>query len=176
MKLLKGNASLLLLIKHWYPWFQKKDKDNTDPSNNRPSGLLNLDCKILTKVLALHLQRVLNSFIDPNQTSFIKTRSSSDNIQKLLHIMWLSQSKDVPVAAFVLDGEKVFDEVEWQFFFSALSLFNFDLHFTKWVRTLYKDSKATVVTNGIISCGARQGCSLRPLLFLIFIALDRIKK
>lgn len=34
----------------------KKDKDTPDPSNFRPISLLNLNCKILTKIPALCLQ------------------------------------------------------------------------------------------------------------------------
>lgn len=129
------NEALISLI-------PKKDKDSTDPSNYRPIRLLNLDCKILTKVMPLRLQRVLNSIIHPNQTGFMKTRSSSDHIRTLLHLMWLSQSKDVPVAAFSLDAEKAFDKVEWQFLFLTLSQFGFGPHFIKWVKILHKEPKA----------------------------------
>ena len=48
------NKALISLI-------PKKDRDITDTSNFRPISLLNLDCKILTKVLALCLQQVLHS-------------------------------------------------------------------------------------------------------------------
>lgn len=37
------------------PLIPKKDRDITDPSNFRPISLLNMDFKILTKVLALRL-------------------------------------------------------------------------------------------------------------------------
>lgn len=92
-----------------------------------------------------------------------------------MHLMWLSQSRNEQVAAISLDAEKVFDKVKWDFLLLALSNFGFGPHFTKWVKILYKEPKATEITNGIISPffdlsrGTSQGCSLSPLLFNIFI-------
>ena len=45
----------------------------------------------------------------------------------------------------------------------------------RWVKILYKEPKAAVITNGIISPffglsrGTHQGYSLSPLLFIIFL-------
>ena len=126
----------------------KADRDVTDPSNFRPISLLNLDCKILTKILATRLQSVLPSIIHPSQVDFMKNRTSTDNIRLLLHLMWLSQSQHVPIAAISLDAEKAFDRVEWQFLFSTLSRFGFHPNFMKWIKMLYKEPKAAVMTNG----------------------------
>lgn len=161
------NEALISLI-------PKKDKDPTNPSNYRPISLLNLDCKILTKILALRLQQFLPSIIYPDQVGFVKNRSSSDNVRKLLHLKWLGQSKDVPIAAISLDAEKAFDRVEWNFLLSTLSHFGFGPHFSKWVKILYTEPKAAVITNRVISPffnlsrGTRQGCSLSSLYYLLF--------
>lgn len=128
----------------------KTGKDATDPSNFRPIGLLNLNCKILTKILATCLQLVLPSIIHPNQVGFMKNRTSADNVRLLLHLMWLSQSQNVPIIAISLDAEKAFDRVEWQFLFSTLSHFGFNSDFIKWIEMLYRELKAAVMTNGII--------------------------
>lgn len=160
------NEALISLI-------PKKDRYITDPSNFKPISLLNLDFKMLTKVLVLRLQQVSPNIIHPNQAGFMKNTSSSDNMRKLIHLMWLAQSKNVPIAATSLDAEKAFDEVEWSFLFSALSHFGFGPYFSQWAKTLYKEPKAAVITNGVISPifslsrGTRQGCSLSPLLFII---------
>lgn len=160
------NEALISLI-------PKKDRYITDPSNFKPISLLNLDFKMLTKVLVLRLQQVSPNIIHPNQAGFMKNTSSSDNMRKLIHLMWLAQSKNVPIAATSLDAEKAFDEVEWSFLFSALSHFGFGPYFSQWAKTLYKEPKAAVITNGVISPifglsrGTCQGCSLSPLLFII---------
>lgn len=105
----------------------------------------------------------------------MKNRSCTDNMRKLIHLMQLAQSQNVPIAAISLDAEKAFDKVEWGFIFSALSHFGFGPCFSQWVKIIYKEPKAAVLTNGAISpffClsrGARLGCPLSPLLFILFI-------
>ncbi len=74
----------------------KAGKDAVDPSNLRPISLLNLDCKILTKILATLLQQVLPSITHSNQVGFMKNRTPSDSVRLLLHLTWLSQSQLLP--------------------------------------------------------------------------------
>lgn len=74
----------------------KKDRDAADPANYRPLSLINMDCKILTKILALLLESALPSiihtytsslFTDGIQVGFMKNRSSTDNMRRLLHLI-----------------------------------------------------------------------------------------
>ncbi len=50
----------------------KKGKDPLNCSSFRPISLLNVDCKILAKVLARRLENVLPTILAPDQTGFIK--------------------------------------------------------------------------------------------------------
>lgn len=153
----------------------KKDKDLTDPANYRPISLINVDCKILSKVLALRLDKVLPKIIHKDQVGFIKNRTSTDNMRRLLHLLWLNKSNLQPIVALSLDAQKAFDRVEWAFLFETLSRFGFGFNFCRWVQILYSNPKAAVFTNGMISQffkisrSTRQGCSLSPLLFTIFL-------
>lgn len=52
-----------------------------DPSNYRPISLINVDCLILTKVLASRLEKVLPPIINADQVDFIKGMSSADNLR-----------------------------------------------------------------------------------------------
>ncbi len=74
-------------------------------------SLVNADCKVLTKILSVRLEKALSLLIHSDQVGFVKGRSSSDNL-RLLHLMWLSYNNNVPVATFSLNAEKVFDRVE----------------------------------------------------------------
>ena len=47
---------------------QKKNKDKTILEKIRPISLLNVDYKILTKVLAKRLEKVLPKLANPDQT------------------------------------------------------------------------------------------------------------
>ncbi len=129
----------------------KKGRDHTDRASFRPISLINVDSKILAKVLALRLETVLPYIIHTDQVGFIKGRSSTDNLRRLLHLMWLNSSNIEPVTAVSLDAEKAFDRVEWGFLHSALSEFGFGTSFSKWIKIMYNDPRAAVMTNGVIS-------------------------
>ena len=63
--------------------------------------------------------------------------------------------------------------VEWLWLFSTLKYFNFGDKFLGWLKTLYKNSKSSILTNGYqseyfeITRGIRQGDSLSALLYII---------
>ena len=123
-------------------------------------------------ILSLRLDKVIGSIIHTDQTGFMKNRSSTDNMRKLLHLVWLNRTGKDPTVALSLDAEKAFDHVQWEFLFASLSHFGFGETFTNWIKTLYKQPKAAVMTNGVISPlsrGTRQGCALSPLLFNIVL-------
>lgn len=109
----------------------KKDKDLTDPANYRPISLINVDCKILSKVLALRLDKVLPNIIHKDQVGFIKSRTSTDNMRRLLHLLWINKSNPQPVVALSLDAQKAFDRVEWAFLLETLSRFGFGSNFCR---------------------------------------------
>ena len=52
----------------------KPNKDTTVLDNLRPISLLNTDYKILTKVIAKRLEKVLPKIINPDQTGYINQR------------------------------------------------------------------------------------------------------
>lgn len=96
----------------------KDDKDLTDPTNFRPISLINVDCKILSKILAARLETVLPQIVHNDQVGFIKHQSSADNMRRLLHFMWANKNNPKPVVIISLDAQKAFDRVEWSFFYS----------------------------------------------------------
>ena len=93
----EANISLLL----------KKDKDPLECSNYRPISLLNVDQKILAKVLASRLQQALSALISTDQTGFMAGRNSSSNTRRLLNIIG-SPNPVLPEVVISLDAEKAF--------------------------------------------------------------------
>lgn len=152
----------------------KKDKDLSDCASYRPISLLNCDYKILAKVLACRLEKVLPSIISSDQTGFVRNRQSSSSIRRLLNIAYTPcQSESECLLS--MDAEKAFDRVEWDYLFETLHRFGLGNTFISWVRLLYNCPSATVLTNNHYSKhfrlhrGTRQGCPLSPLLFVLAI-------
>ena len=59
----------------------KQDENLSELSNWRPISLLNVDYKILTKVLSRRLQTILPQLINSDQTGFVKERYIGQNIR-----------------------------------------------------------------------------------------------
>ncbi len=153
----------------------KDGKDPTLCNSYRPISLLNVDVKILAKILAFPLEVVLPSIISEEQTGFIKGRYSFSNIRTLFNILYSRQNSVSSEVVISLDAEKAFDRIEWVYLFRVLKEFGFGEGLISWIRLLYVDPQASVSTNSVnseyftLSRGTRQGCPLSPLLFAIAI-------
>uniref|UniRef100_A0A3B3BVU9 Reverse transcriptase domain-containing protein n=1 Tax=Oryzias melastigma TaxID=30732 RepID=A0A3B3BVU9_ORYME len=153
----------------------KKGKDSEHCSSYRPIALLNQDLKLLSKILALRLEKVLPFIIKKDQTGFIKGRSSNHNIRRLLNIINICQAQDIESLVISLDAEKAFDRLEWPYLHYVLHLFDLGETFIRWVKLLYNNPLASVITNGYKSesfslyRSTRQGCPLSPALFALAI-------
>ncbi|KAJ0011600.1 hypothetical protein NQD34_012575 [Periophthalmus magnuspinnatus] len=78
----------------------KKDKDPQECSSYRPLSLLNTDIKIFAKVLSRRLQPFMTKLVNSDQTGFIKSRTASDNLRRLLHIIHGASTAQLPLGVF----------------------------------------------------------------------------
>ena len=106
----------------------KKGKDPLSCGSYRPISLLNVDFKLLSKLLARRLEIVLPSMISLDQTGFIHSRHSF-NLRKGLNVVNNPPPIALPEALIALDAEKVFDRVEWDYLFFILVKFGFGERF-----------------------------------------------
>ena len=153
----------------------KKDKDPLECGSYRPISLCPVDAKVLAKALARRLESILPQLIHSDQTGFIKNRMSFFNIRRVMNTIHTASTPGAKEILVLLDAEKAFDRVEWDFLFATLRRFGFGERFIAWVKLLYTSPLASVRTNDISSPyfelqrGTRQGCPLSPLLFALSI-------
>ena len=106
-----------------------------------------------------------------DQSSFVRNRTSPDNIRRLFNVMHYVVNDQEPVVAASLDVEKAFDRIEWNYLFEVFQRMNIGPKYVGLIRLLYKCSVAQILTNGNVSSqfslsrGTRQGCPASPLLF-----------
>jgi hypothetical protein len=94
----------------------KGNQDKRLLKNWRPISLLNCDYKILAKVLASRLQKVVSGIIHSNQTGYIRGRYIGDNIRTMLDILEITKQQVDPGIMVLIDFEKAFDTLFWEFF------------------------------------------------------------
>ncbi len=151
----------------------KPGKDPSMCSSYRPISLLNVDVKILAKILAFRIDSLIPEIISPDQTGFVKGRYSYTNLRRLLGVLYSPAFRETPEVVVSLDAEKAFDRVEWGYLFFILKRFGFGPKYVNWIQLLYSTPKVSVITNKVrsqffpILRGTRQGCPLNPLLFAL---------
>ena len=150
-----------------------KKGSRAEIKNWRPISLLNVDYKILSKVLAERLKSVLPEIIHYDQRGCVPGRYIGENIRLIDDLLFEIENENENPVILMLDQEKAFDRVEWSWLFATLKSYNFGDTFISWLDTMYKDAKSCIMTNGVqseyfdISRGIRQGDSLSALLYII---------
>jgi len=124
---------------------EKKGKDRSFLDNWRPISLVNVDAKIMFKVIATRIKNVLPNIIHHNQTGFIKDRYIGETVRSILDIMDLTAKIDIPGFLIFIDFRKAFDSLEINFLQKCLQSFNFGPNFIRWVLFI-KKYKAALLT------------------------------
>jgi exonuclease III len=153
----------------------KKSKNRLFLKNWSPISLLNTDYKIITKLLANRLKKVLPSIINDEQTGYLENRFIGQNIRLLEDISFFTKQNNKPGIILSIDFEKAFDSVNWHFLYDTLKQLNFGDKIISYIKTVYNNIESTVINNGNTSHffklerGGRQGCPLSAYLFIIII-------
>ena len=154
---------------------EKKGKDRCFIENWRPISVLNVDAKILSKVIATRIKKVLPDIIHHNQSGYVSDRYIGETVRSIFDIMNFTDKENIPGLLIFIDFQKAFDTLEWSYLYKCLEAFNFGDELICWVRTFYQNIQSWVINNGSASDysnlerGVRQGDPLSPYLFILAV-------
>ena len=94
----------------------KENKDRKFIKNWRPISLLCVIYKLASAALAERLKPLLDIMISQSQSGFSKGRRISESTRLIYDLMYYTEKKQIPGLLMLIDFEKAFDSVSWNFF------------------------------------------------------------
>eukprot|EP00253_Pinus_taeda_P005862 PITA_05862 len=164
-----------------------KDSNPQSFDRFRPISLCNVSYKIITKILANRIKKLLPSLISENQGGFVPKRHITDNVilnQEAIHSSINRKEKGMIIK---LDMANTFDRVNHQFLKVVLEKFGVYSTFISrimecislpWTAPLINSRPSNFFRS---SRGLRQGCPLSPFLYIIMaetlsIHLEKLRR
>jgi hypothetical protein len=139
----------------------------------RPISLVSGVYKIIAKVLANRMRRVMDRVISKPQSAFVKGRQILDSVL-IANECLDSQIKSGDLGVLCkLDMEKAYDHVDWNFLLYLLKRCGFGERWCSWIKYCISTVRFSILINGSLSDffgssrGVKQGDPLSPFLFVL---------
>ncbi|RVX10791.1 LINE-1 retrotransposable element ORF2 protein [Vitis vinifera] len=144
-----------------------------DLSDFRPISLVGGLYKLLAKVLANRLKKVVGKVVSSSQNAFVEGRQILDAALVANEVIDSVLKRKERGVLCKLDLEKAYDRINWDFLLSVMQRMGFGEKWIGWIRWCISTASFSVLVNGSptgffrSSRGLRQGDPLSPYLFVL---------
>ena len=150
-----------------------KGLERNEVNNWRPITMSNIDYKIIAKLLANRLKKVISKLVGQQQQGFIKGRNIANIIRSIDDIIEYEKNAKLKDFLFIIDFKQAFDKINTEYICQVFKKFGFGDYFLNWLTTIFANRHSCVKNGGHLSdffpvfTGVKQGCPIAPLLFVL---------